>query len=160
MLPILTNELHLVFVSGRELRECCMPHNLYRRDYSEQQLREFGEHIKRLRNENGLTVREAGHKLDVSANFISQLERGVVKPTDEMIQKIAECYNVNEDSLYHKLGHIPKSALEALSQSPFMQKALSYLHKQNIEPERIRKLEDELRRVYQEHLENYSDDSI
>lgn len=117
----------------------------------------FGEYIKEVRTEKNISVREAGDRLGVSGNFISQLERGVKKASDEMVKKIAVVYELDEDILYRKLGRIPISVLEELKSNPSLQRAMSLVKTKNISEEKKRKMEEELLKVYAEFLDVHKD---
>jgi len=118
---------------------------------------QFGEYIKQKRTEKGISVRDAGEKLGVSGNYISQLERGVKKTSDEMVKKIADVYELDEDTLYRKLGRIPISVLEEIKSNPSLQRAMSLVKTKNIPEDKRREMEEELLKVYAEFLEVHKD---
>ncbi|HPM42967.1 MAG TPA: XRE family transcriptional regulator [Candidatus Omnitrophota bacterium] len=49
-----------------------------------------GVNIKRLREEQGLTLRALAHKLGVSASFLSQIESGKASPSLSTLKSIAD----------------------------------------------------------------------
>lgn len=59
----------------------------------------FGNKIKLLREAHNLTQTDLGDFLHLSPQFISFLERGVRKPSDETIEKIAEKFNIDKEEL-------------------------------------------------------------
>ena len=84
----------------------------------------LGEELRRLRELSGqgkrLSLREVEGKTGISNEYLSQLERGVAaKPGPEVLQKLAECYEVPYESLlvaagYLKDGSTAKRALRAV----------------------------------------------
>ncbi|MCY7056819.1 helix-turn-helix domain-containing protein [Streptococcus salivarius] len=60
---------------------------------------EFSERLKDLRKQAGLTQVEVAEKLGISQPAYASWERGVKKPTQENLVKIAKIFNVSLDSL-------------------------------------------------------------
>jgi transcriptional regulator with XRE-family HTH domain len=58
-----------------------------------------GKRIQKIRKEKGLTQKELGAKLGVSASMIGQYENDLRKPKMETIRKIATALNVDESAL-------------------------------------------------------------
>ena len=62
--------------------------------------KEFGEYIKRLREERGLSLREVEKQVGISNSYLYQIERGDRNPPKlEVMQKLATMYEVPFDSL-------------------------------------------------------------
>ena len=59
----------------------------------------FSERLKDLRKQAGLTQVEVAEKLGISQPAYASWERGVKKPTQENLVKIAKIFNVSLDSL-------------------------------------------------------------
>jgi SOS regulatory protein LexA len=69
--------------------------------------KEFGNYLKKLRKENGLTIRQLTEKSGVSNAYLSQLEtgkRGLPKP--EILAKLHGPLGVGYDELMEKAGYI------------------------------------------------------
>ena len=60
---------------------------------------EFSERLKELRRQVGLTQVEVAEKLGISQPAYASWERGVKKPTQENLVKIAQVLNVSVDYL-------------------------------------------------------------
>ena len=60
---------------------------------------EFSERLKNLRKEVGLTQVDVAGKLGISQQAYASWERGVKKPTQENLVKIAQILNVSVDYL-------------------------------------------------------------
>lgn len=60
---------------------------------------EFSERLKTLRKEAGLTQVDVAEKLGISQPAYASWERGVKKPTQENLVKIAQIFNVSIDYL-------------------------------------------------------------
>ncbi|MBX7149292.1 helix-turn-helix domain-containing protein [bacterium] len=60
----------------------------------------FGDFLRDQRLRADLTQMQLAQKLDVSQNFVTYLEKGQRKPTNEMIKKISKILSVSTDKLY------------------------------------------------------------
>lgn len=54
----------------------------------------FGEFIKKLRKEKGITQKELGEKLNITDKAISKWERGLSFPDITMLNILAELFSV------------------------------------------------------------------
>jgi len=61
---------------------------------------EFGQRIKEIRFKKKLTLEELAKRTNVSASFLSQVERGVVYPSVHSLKKIATALHVKLDYLF------------------------------------------------------------
>ncbi|OCT12531.1 hypothetical protein A8709_32435 [Paenibacillus pectinilyticus] len=72
--------------------------------------KDFGEYIRKLRNDRKLTIRQLELYSQVSNAYISQLEsgkRGV--PSPEILKKLAKPLGVEHEELMIAAGHIHKN---------------------------------------------------
>lgn len=59
----------------------------------------FGEHIRKLREENGLPLRKVAAVLDIDPSTLSKIERGERSANKEMITVLAELFNKDTETL-------------------------------------------------------------
>jgi transcriptional regulator with XRE-family HTH domain len=60
----------------------------------------FGEKLRTLRNQHGMTLKELALELGLSAHgYISELESGKKKPTAELVLNVARFFDVSTDQL-------------------------------------------------------------
>jgi len=59
----------------------------------------FGEKVRFLRKQRGLTTRQFGSMLGVYHTHVSQIERGLSHPSAKIILKIADIFGVSIDLL-------------------------------------------------------------
>jgi HTH-type transcriptional regulator, competence development regulator len=59
----------------------------------------FGETIKKLREKRQLPLREVADALHIDTSMLGKLEKNSRKPTKQLIEKIAEFFNVNSNDL-------------------------------------------------------------
>lgn len=60
---------------------------------------EFSERLKKLRKDSGFTQVDVAEKLGISQPAYASWERGIKKPTQENLVKIAQVLNVSVDYL-------------------------------------------------------------
>lgn len=60
---------------------------------------EFSERLKKLRKDAGLTQVDVANKLEISQPAYASWERGIKKPTQDNLVKIAQVLNVSVDYL-------------------------------------------------------------
>ena len=58
------------------------------------------EILKYLRQINSLTQDEIAKKINISRQWYIKFEKGLVKPSSEIVKKISEFYQVSEDFIY------------------------------------------------------------
>ncbi len=62
-------------------------------------MKKFGEKLRHLRKQRGLTLVQVGDMLEVNNTFVSRMERGKVTPNAAMILKISRLFEVTTDQL-------------------------------------------------------------
>jgi transcriptional regulator with XRE-family HTH domain len=63
-------------------------------------MQKFGEKLRMLRTQHGLSLKELSYKLCLKAHsYISELESGKKKPTTEFVLNVARLFDVSTDQL-------------------------------------------------------------
>ncbi len=77
----------------------------------------FGNYIKELRNECGLTLRQVYAQSGVSDSYLSQVENGLRGvPSADILKKLAPVYKKSYEEIFVAAGYLPaESATSALS---------------------------------------------
>ncbi|MEY4347810.1 MAG: hypothetical protein RIS43_229 [Actinomycetota bacterium] len=83
----------------------------------------IGEFIRQQREAAEVSVRELARVAGVSNPYLSQVERGLRKPSAEVLQQIAKALSMSAESLYVRAGLLDDSAtqrltIEAISSDP------------------------------------------
>ncbi|WP_026572472.1 helix-turn-helix domain-containing protein [Bacillus sp. UNC438CL73TsuS30] len=63
---------------------------------------EIGLKINKLRTEKKLSMRELGEKIGVSHAHISKLEKGINAPSVDLLEKIAQCFDIDVSYFFSK----------------------------------------------------------
>lgn len=111
---------------------------------------EFGEILRGLRTEAGLSQRDVAERLGVNFTYISKLENGRTEyaPSQKILREIAALFGVDGDWLIFKAGKIPSQYHALLEQL-----ALKYGTQL---PSRLQQLVDE----GQEHEQSFIGDEF
>lgn len=67
-------------------------------------VREVGEFIREQRRNSRLTLRKLAELAGVSDPYLSQIERGLRRPSAEILQAIARALRISAETLYVKAG--------------------------------------------------------
>lgn len=70
----------------------------------EQRWRELGEFIREQRRDGHLSLRKLADLAGVSNPYLSQIERGLRKPSAEILQQIANALQISAETLYVQAG--------------------------------------------------------
>ena len=84
-------------------------------DAVESRLRELGEFIRDQRRSDRLSLRKLSELAGISNPYLSQIERGLRKPSAEILQGIAKGLRISAETLYVRAGILdekPESSLE------------------------------------------------
>ncbi|MBI2710475.1 MAG: helix-turn-helix transcriptional regulator [Actinobacteria bacterium] len=70
----------------------------------EQRWRELGEFIREQRRIGHLSLRKLSEMAGISNPYLSQIERGLRKPSAEILQQIARALSISAETLYVRAG--------------------------------------------------------
>lgn len=69
-------------------------------------VRHLGEFIREQRASNGLSLRQLATSAGVSNPYLSQIERGLRKPSAEILQQLAKALRISAEALYVQAGFL------------------------------------------------------
>ncbi len=73
-------------------------------DAVEGRLRDLGEFIREQRRQDRLSLRKLSELAGISNPYLSQIERGLRKPSAEILQAIAKGLRISAETLYVRAG--------------------------------------------------------
>jgi transcriptional regulator with XRE-family HTH domain len=73
-------------------------------DVLESRLRDLGEFIREQRRRDRLSLRKLSELAGISNPYLSQIERGLRKPSAEILQAIARGLRISAETLYVRAG--------------------------------------------------------
>lgn len=96
----------------------------------------FGQLIKENRQKLGISNRKLADKLGLSSGYVFQIEKGNYQPPSEaVLKKMAEIFNMHSDTLIAKAGKVPSDIIAGLLEFP---EAIPHL-RNNFKNERAKK---------------------
>jgi transcriptional regulator with XRE-family HTH domain len=67
-------------------------------------LQDLGDYLREQRQSARLTLRQLSEAAGISNPYISQIERGLKKPSAEILQALAKALRISAESLYVRAG--------------------------------------------------------
>lgn len=67
------------------------------------ELKTFGEHVRYLREQSGLTLKQVATSIEIDISLLAKIERSERQPTSDFIKNIAAFFNADENSLRREL---------------------------------------------------------
>jgi transcriptional regulator with XRE-family HTH domain len=80
-----------------------------------EQLGTLGEYIAAQRRAAGVTIRQLAEQAGVSNPYLSQIERGLRKPSAEVLQQLAKALRISAETLYVQAGILDPKDHQATS---------------------------------------------
>lgn len=87
------------------------------------QVSELGEFIRAQRERSAISIRNLAERAGISNPYLSQIERGLRKPSAEILKGIAKGLSISAESLYVRAGLLEHpegstSVVEAVENDP------------------------------------------
>ena len=80
----------------------------------EARLADVGEFIRNQREVASMSVRRLAEAANVSNPYLSQIERGLRRPSAEILQQIAKALKISVETLYVRAGILPDESTAAV----------------------------------------------
>ena len=64
-------------------------------------IKEFGERLKKFRDERNLSLRDLGHLADIDFGNINEIEKGKINPSLTTIVALAEALKISPSQFFH-----------------------------------------------------------
>jgi transcriptional regulator with XRE-family HTH domain len=101
-------------------------------DAVEARLRDLGEFIRDQRRQDRLSLRKLSELAGISNPYLSQIERGLRKPSAEILQGIARGLQISAETLYVRAGILDESPESDLETAIRNDRALTERQKQTL----------------------------
>src|SRR5690606_36337149 len=82
------------------------------KDEIDKRWHELGEFIREQRNVGQMSLRKLSELAGVSNPYLSQIERGLRKPSAEILQQIAHALEISAETLYVRAGILDERDVE------------------------------------------------
>ncbi|RLE12183.1 MAG: transcriptional regulator [Actinobacteria bacterium] len=111
------------------------------------QLPDVGSFIREQRERSALSIRKLAEMTGVSNPYLSQIERGVRRPSAEILRSIAEALAIRTETLYERAGLLDRTEPPGISDAI------------NAEPKLTTGQKQALMEIYQSFISNDQEDS-
>ena len=91
---------------------------------------QLGEYIREQRETAKISLRELAKTAGVSNPYLSQIERGLRKPSAEILQQIAKGLRISAEALYVKAGILDEKPASAVTDAVLADPGLTERQKQ------------------------------
>lgn len=95
-------------------------------------LGELGSFIREQRRAARLSLRKLSDQAGISNPYLSQIERGLRKPSAEILQAIAKALQISAETLYVRAGILDEKREQDLVSAILQDSKLSEAQKQNL----------------------------
>src|SRR3981081_159703 len=92
--------------------------------------RDIGEYIREHRRNAQISLRQLAKLAGVSNPYLSQIERGLRKPSAEILQQIAKGLRISAEALYVKAGILDEKPASDVTDAVFADPTLTERQKQ------------------------------
>ncbi len=79
----------------------------------------LGQTIKQRRENLGMSLRATAQKVGIDVAYLSRVEAGKVPPSEQLLHKLAEVLDYDEDQLLLLAGRLPESIREMVNRQPY-----------------------------------------
>lgn len=86
---------------------------------------DFGTVLRELREQQGIGIKKLAPELGVSYTYLSKLESNQIRPSADLVGRVAHYFHYDHDRLLLAAGRVPPEILAILQDHP--DEALDYL---------------------------------
>lgn len=79
---------------------------------------EFGDILRDLRVNTGIGIKRLAPDLGVSYSYLSKLENNQIRPSEELVDRVAQYFDYDRDRLLLAADKIPSEILQILRDHP------------------------------------------
>lgn len=110
---------------------------------------QIGELVMKLRVYRGLSIAQLAVRIGVNPTHLSEVERGIRLPNDEMVRSLAVYFSLDENTLFEIAGRVPLTIREELESQTMLQKVLKEITKVKLSEQRKQEIYHEFLQVVQ-----------
>jgi transcriptional regulator with XRE-family HTH domain len=88
-------------------------------------MEEFGHILRELRGKAGIGIKRLAPELGVTYSYLSKLESNQIRPSEELVERVANYFNYDRDRLLLAADKVPPEVLRILRENP--DEALGFL---------------------------------
>lgn len=84
----------------------------------------MGMELRIMRTERGLSLKEVAEAVGISENYMSNIERDKKTPSDLLIRKLANFYEIKEKYMFDRYDRIPLAIAEEIKDNELLNEVL------------------------------------
>lgn len=115
---------------------------------SESKNQGIGNLVAKLRIQSGFSMAQLAVRVGINPIYLSQVERGVRLPSDEIIRNLADFFKLDENDLFDMVGRVPLVVREELEKQSMLQSLLKEMVKVKLD-------EQKKQEIYQEFFNSF-----
>lgn len=96
---------------------------------------DLGTYLRKLREERRYLLRDVAKKTGYSMIHISEVERGIKNPSDDLLSALAKAYDLPEEEIFFLAGRIPPAFVKEALESKELQAFITIVVKNRDLPE-------------------------
>lgn len=101
----------------------------------------FGLHLRRMRLDRHISQRDLAKQIGIDFTYISKIEGGhIAPPSEDVIRKIAQVLNADENDLINQAGKVPAEIKVMLHNNPLLTELLRVLSEKTLPDETYGKM--------------------
>ena len=79
---------------------------------------EFGQALRQMRSAKGMGLKQLAPDLGVTHSYLSKLEHGRVRPSSDLVDRVAAYFDEDADALLLAASRVPDDVLQILRNHP------------------------------------------
>lgn len=108
-----------------------------------------GAYLRNIRKEKGISIFKVAKAINISRNYLSEIERGKKNPSDLVLEALIEFYGLDIEEVFSKYGRIYSGHFESIKQHPELIKMITTISTdKRIKNDEMIKIANELHSIY------------
>ncbi|MCA0987263.1 helix-turn-helix domain-containing protein [Guptibacillus algicola] len=91
-----------------------------------------GRLIREAREKKNLSVRGLGEKINISGNYVSEIERGIKPATNIVIRELSKELKIDEIEIFEAYNKVPQICIDELEESEEARNLIITLRESNL----------------------------
>lgn len=118
-----------------------------------------GAFLREMRKNKGLSLFKVAKHINISGNYLSEIERGKKNPSDLVLEALAEYYELDIQEVFERYDRVHTASYEEMKKHPELLKVIRTISTdKRINNEELDTLANELYSIYQDIIKKKGDD--
>lgn len=113
-------------------------------------LAQAGESLKKRRTVTGESVHKVAKKVNISGNYLSEIERGIKEPSDVVLEAIGNYYQIDRSEIFALYNRIAPEEAYLLAHQPALHRTITQMSlDERLTREERELIAEELQKLYE-----------